>query len=239
MVNVSPEPRRYPFVAWRRLKAAIQWKQGQHVLCVGGTGSGKTTVSGELLPRRKLVAVCVSKGMDDIFQGPYFREYNRVTKWPPKNDMERVLLWPENSKSILQTRLAKQAIFRKMFDDVLLHRGYWCLSIDEQHYMCESLKLDREVTDMLEQGRSAFVSMWNNTQRPAGVPLATYANSSHGFYFRSQEEYDTKRLAKLTNKHTFTKEVIANIEGLDDHEFIYIDRSGKIPPVRSIVDVRK
>lgn len=231
--------RRYPFVPWRRLKAAIVWKQGQHVLCVGGTGSGKTTVSGELLPRRSLVAVCVSKGMDEIFQGPYFREYNRITKWPPKNGMERVLLWPENGKSILQTRSNKQAIFRRLFDDVLLHRGYWCISVDEEHYMCESLKLEREVTDMLEQGRSAGVSLWNNTQRPAGVPLATYANSSHGFYFRSQEEYDTKRLAKLANKHTFAKELIANIERLDDHEFIYVDRSGKIPPVRSLVDIRK
>jgi hypothetical protein len=177
--------------------------------------------------------------MDEIFDGPYFRDYARIDKWPPKNGMERVLLWPSNAKSILHTRSKKQDTFRKMFDDVLLHRGHWCISIDEQHYMCDALKLDREVTDMLEQGRSARVSMWNNTQRPAGVPLATYANSAHGFYFRSQEEYDTKRLSKLANRQTHAKELIANIEQLDDHEFIYIDRSGRIPPVRSIVDVRR
>ena len=80
--------------------------------------------------------------------------------------------------------------------------------------------------------------MWNNTQRPAGIPLAVYVNSSHGFFFLTQEEYDVQRLGRMGNKHTHTKELIANISNLDPHEFVYVDKSGRIPPVRSMVIIK-
>jgi hypothetical protein len=235
--------RKYPFVPWERLKPAIKWKQGQHCLSVGGTGSGKSTVGGEFLPRRSLVVVCVSKGMDDIFDGPYYRDYETIQSWPPKqSSFKRVLLRPPNAKTITETAALKAAVFRRMFDDILLRRGHWCIDVDEEHYMCETLKLSREVTDILEQGRSAYISMWNNTQRPSGIPLATYVNSSHGFFFSSQEMYDVARLGRMRNHHTTAQEMGANIEELDSfntHEFIYLDRSGAIPPVRSIVTLKR
>jgi hypothetical protein len=231
--------RQYPFLAWERLKKLIDWKQSEHALAVGGTGSGKTTLSGELLPRRKLVVVCVSKGMDEIFHGPYFSEYETIGKWPPKKDQDRVLLRPGNQKTIKDTAPHKADVFRNMFDTVLLKTGYWCIDIDETHYVCGRLKLEGEVTDLMEQGRSAFISMWNNTQRPAGIPLSIYVNSSHGFFFLTQEEYDAARLGTMAPaKHTHAKEMIANINRLDPHEFVYIDKSGRIPPVRSMVIVK-
>jgi hypothetical protein len=232
----SDNLRRYPFVAWDRLKPAIQWKQGQHVVCVGGTGSGKSTVSGELLPRRKLVVVLVSKGMDEIFEGPYFSSYETISEWKKKKQgQEKLLLRPTNQKGIEATRTHKTDVFRDCMDEILLKEGHWCIDVDETHYVCERLKLAGELTDILEQGRSAYISMWNNTQRPSGIPLAVYVNSSHGFYFRTQEKYDLDRLGRLANKLTSAKELMANIEKLDDHEFVYIDRSGRIPPCRSMV----
>lgn len=214
-----------------------------HALSVGGTGSGKSTVAGELLPRRQLVVVFVSKGMDDIFNGPYYRDYETIPRWPPpRSNLERVLLRPPNAKTIVESAISKGKVFRHAFNDILLRRGHWCIGVDEEHYACETLGLKAEVTDVLEQGRSAFISMWNNTQRPAGVPLATYVNSSIGFFFSSQEEYDVARLGRMRNIHTNTKEMARNIEELDSfnsHEFIFLDRSGKIPPVRSIVNKRK
>jgi hypothetical protein len=231
--------RKYPFVAWERLKPAIQWKQSQHVVAIGGTGSGKSTLSGELLPRRKLVVVCVSKGMDEIFQGPYFTEYDTIAKWSArKKDQEHVLLRPANQKTIELTRTHKTDIFRECFDSILLKEGYWCIDIDESHYLCERLKLGGEVADLMEQGRSAHISVWNNTQRPAGIPLAIYVNSMHGFFFLTQEEYDLQRLSRMGNKHTNVKELSANIQNLDTHEFVYIDKTGRIPPCRSIVTLK-
>ena len=236
MVTRQPdEIRRYPFVAWRKLKPAIDWKQGQHVLTVGGTGSGKSTLAGELLPRRSLVVVAVSKGKDAIFDSKYYRDYTRRTKWPPSDGDEKVLLWPNNGKTLAQTRAAKRVLFEKLFDDVLLHRGFWCIDVDEVHYMSATLKLEHALTDTLEQGRSAYISLFGNTQRPSGISLAWYVNCSHFFFFLSQEEYDVRRLRNLNNAHTNADEMMANIQKLNPHEFIYIDKSGKIPPVRSIV----
>jgi len=235
----APQLRKYPFVAWDRLKPAIVWKQGQHVVTVGGTGSGKSTVSGELLPRRKQVVVFVSKGMDEIFEGPYFSAYEEITTWAKrKSGQDRVLLRPANLKTITATRENKSVVFRDCMDSILLKEGFWCIDVDETHYVSERLKLGGEIADILEQGRSAHISMWNNTQRPSGIPLAVYVNSAHGFFFLTQEKYDLDRLGQMKNKHTNTKELIANIEALDEHEFVYIDKSGRIPPCRSMVIIK-
>lgn len=248
VTSTRPVLRTYPFVAWERLKPAISWKQGQHVLSCGGTGSGKSTVAGEFLPKRSQVVVAVSKGRDPIFETSPYDGYPIIPEWPPprgrpgKPAPTHVLLWPENKQTLKATKEHKTAVFQKMFDDILLVRGNWCIDVDETHYMSDTLKLGGEIADILEQGRSAGISMWNNTQRPAGIPLAVYVNSAHAFLFQSQEEYDVDRLKRLKNKYTTSAELAFNLDKLDSietHEFVYIDRSGRIPPVRSIVEKRR
>lgn len=249
MPATTKDLRVYPFVRWERLKPYIAWKQGQHVFCCGGTGSGKSTVAGEFLNRRAQVVVCVSKGKDPIFETPPYNNYTRIDHWPPprmrapgKPPPNHVLLWPDVKKTGVLTRAHKHDVFRAMFDDILLVRGNWCVDVDETHYMSSTLRLRDEITDMLEQGRSAGISMWNNTQRPADIPLAIYVNSTHAFLFQAQEDYDVQRLANLKNRHTSAQEMRYNIDRLDSfrtHEFVYLDRSGVIPPVRSIVEKGK
>lgn len=232
--------KQYPFVAWERLKPAIKWEQGQHVFTCGGTGTGKSTVAGEFLSRRSQVVVCVSKGMDPIFEGPYYKEYTTIKTWKPGRET-RVLLRPANGKTLRETRDHKQAVFREAFDNILLVRGNWCIDVDETHYMSKTLGLRDEITDILEQGRSAGISMWNNTQRPADIPLSIYVNSSHAFLFQAQEDYDLQRLANLGNKWTNAKEMRANLDVLDSfstHELVYLDRTGRIAPCRTIVTKR-
>jgi len=214
------------------------------VFCCGGTGSGKSTVAGEFLNRRAQVVVCVSKGKDPIFDESPYSSYPIIRKWPPprgrpgKPPPPRVMLWPANQGTLKETKLHKTAVFQECFDDILLVRGNWCIDIDETHYASETLKLAGEITDLMEQGRSAGISMWNNTQRPAGIPLSIYVNSHLAFLFQTQEEYDVDRLKRLRNKHTTMQELVYNLDLLDSietHEFVFLDRSGKIPPVRSIV----
>lgn len=230
---------RFPFVPWSRLAKALDWRQGQHLLTVGGTGSGKTTLVGQLLPRRSHVVVCVSKGKDPAFAHPPYSSFERITDWPPKDRQTRVLLWPKNGKDVPETQDIKRRVFSHTFDTILLHEGGWCIDIDELHYISKTLRLERWVVDLEEQGRSADITIVGNTQRPAEIPIACYTNASHAFFFLTQEEYDVKRLGSMRNVHTNAREVAANIGVLGPHEFIYIDRSGRVPPVRSKLDLRK
>ncbi len=237
MVSQLQTYRRYQFMPWRVLKPQIIWKQGQHVLTVGGTGTGKSTVAGQFLNLRAQVAVCVSKGMDPIFEQLPYSEYERIKTWNPGRKT-KVLVWPEAKRTLAETRKHKHDVFIEMFDDILLRRGNWCIDVDEEHYMSSTLGLRDEITDILEQGRSAGISMWNNTQRPSDIPLATYVNSSHAFLFQSQERYDADRLGRMVNKHSNAKEMMYNLDLLDSmetHEFVYLDKTGKLPPVRSII----
>jgi hypothetical protein len=181
----------------------------------------------------------VSKGRDATLDGPLFRGYEKYDRWPPKERDHKVMLWPANGKTVPETRKNKKAVFARCMDDVLLHQGGWCVAVDELHYLSDSLKLDAYITDLEEQGRSAHISVWGNTQRPANIPLACYANASHAFFFLTQEEYDVKRLGSINNRYTNSREMMTNIQRLDPHEFVYIDRSGRVPPVRSIADIRK
>lgn len=224
-------------MSWRELAPRIEWSQGQHVLCVGGTGSGKSTLMGVMLRRRRLVVVTVSKGYDETLDGPLFKGYEVYRTWPPKKRHEKVLLWPPNGSDAKETRQIKHDTFSECMNDILLHVGYWCIAMDEVHYMSDSLRLETEVTDLEEQGRSFHISLWANTQRPASIPLACYVNAAHGFFFLSQEDYDLKRLGQIRNKFTDPAQLKWNLEQLDPHEFVYIDRSGKVPPVRSIVEL--
>lgn len=226
----------YPFVRWEQLHERIVWRVGEHVLCVGGTGSGKTTLMAIMLRKMPYVVVYVSKGADPTLTGPLFRNFVVYRTWPPKKKDHKVLLWPKNGTTVKETRDRKREILGDAINDVLLHRGQWCEAFDELHYMSDSLRLADEITDSEEQGRSAGISLWGNTQRPASIPLACYANASHGFFFLAQEEYDVKRLGQIRNRYTNPKELIYNIERLDKHEFVYIDRYGKIPPCRSLVE---
>jgi hypothetical protein len=180
--------------------------------------------------------------MDPIFDEAPYNNYTRIKEWPPTRKQEKVLLWPDHKRTNAATRAHKKQVFSEAFDNILLVRGNWCIDVDETHYMSETLGLKSDIADILEQGRSAGISMWNNTQRPAGIPLAVYVNSYHAFLFQTQEDYDVQRLANLANKHTNAKEMSYNLDQLDSfatHEFIYLDRSGRIPPVRSIVEKGK
>jgi hypothetical protein len=261
MATLIKAPSLYPFIAWERLKPAITWRQGQHALTVGGTDSGKSTVAGEFLPRREKVVVLVSKGKDPIFDGPYYKDFLRIGAYPPPRPLPwqdkrrgwKSLLWPAVGASSPETKAIKFRTFAEAMDRILLRDGNVCVVIDETHYTSKlsgpmmidgvrkMVSLSGHIEDLVEQGRSHGISVWNNTQRPSGISLSIYSCSHHAFLFTCQEQYDLERLRLILNKHTNPKELEFNLQKVDSyatHEFIYIDRTGKIPPCRSIVQRR-
>lgn len=215
----------YQRVAWPNFRSSLvkDWKQGEHIAIVGPTGVGKTTLISELVTARRYVVIFVTKIFDPTVSRD-FPGFERIEEWPPKLHQEKVLLWPKPGKSIRETYEIQHDVFKKALDSIFLERN-WCVIFDEQHYVCQQLKLIPENTMFQHQGRSSGLSVVNGCQRPAWVPLITFSGSTHGFLWRTTFRDDLKRLSDLGGVDK--KELEQNMLTLSKHEFVYVNsRSG-------------
>lgn len=190
-----------------RLKSV--WKQGQHVVISGPTGSGKTEFAAHLDNMRAEagghVIVCVLKPRDDdtIVQSYAGKGYVRWKKWPknPSPFDNKILLWPDVSKAHGRTKDIL-AIQREVFAPAvakLIDQGRRTVHIDESLYFChpQFLNMGQDLAMMHSIGRSGHLTMIDLMQRPSNVPLIIYGSASHAFIGRTRELSDVKRLSEL------------------------------------------
>jgi hypothetical protein len=219
----------YEFVEWDTLINHLYgtWKQGEHFAIVGPTGAGKTTFESRILPIRKYVVIFVTKIYDDTLTGD-FPGFERIEKWPPKSHQDKVLLWPRLSRkeTIRDIIIKQRRVFQSALDRIFKDR-HWTVVFDEQHYMCQVLKLEPENAMYLHQGRSSGLTVVNGTQRPAWVPVVTYSSASHAAIWNTNYRDDLKRLSDLGGLNS--RELENNIQRLGKHEFIYVNtRQGDV-----------
>lgn len=200
MMNRTP-----PAVAsldWPDFMARFDWRQGEHVTLLGPTGTGKTTAAVQLLERRGYVCAIGTKPKDSTFD--YLRRrlgYELVPtlpagRMPPAPPGRRVIVWP---RMTTLDRAAKRAIAGAVRDtlDRAYSVGGWTLFCDELAYITNTLKLAPELGDLWQQGRAAHVSLIGCSQRPRHIPLDAYSAATHLFMWRTNDDYDLKRLAGL------------------------------------------
>lgn len=206
-----------------------QWKQGEHMLISGGTGSGKTYLARQLLEQRAgrqggthLVFVCKLQPDETITKE--YKGYRRWTEWKkkPSVDDKRILLWPDVDKctTIREMRLLQQEVFDDALNQ-LARVGKWTVQIDEGQFFCDILGLGQSLSVLYTMGRSSRLSMCTLTQRPAFLPLNLYANSTHVFAAQTRLTDDLKRLAAL-GSHVSQKTRNEQLSGLGDYDFLYI-----------------
>ena len=211
-------------------RMASVWKQGEHVLISGATGSGKTAL-GRHIDQIRIdagghVVVFVCKPQVDPTIEKDYKSFTKWDKWkrrPSRHD-NAVLLWPDTRKA--KTLREVREIQREVFSDALDQLGKvgkWTVDFDEGLYMTspEFMGYSSEIAMLHAIGRSAKLTLITKMQRPSHVPLILYGSASHAFIGRTRERVDTKRLAELAGRNS-AAELGDKISSQDRHDFLWV-----------------
>ncbi len=207
-----------------------EWRQGEHILVSGPTGSGKTLLGRQLdeirIQRGGHVLVMVCKLREDRTITQEFKGWTRWDKMKksPAPHENRVLLWPDTKKE--KTVRGAKALQRERFQeafDILSNTGRWTVHVDEGLYVCSNqfLNLSEELAMLHAMGRSSSLTIVTLVQRPSQVPLILYGSASHAFVGRTRESVDLKRLAELGGKAS-SREMGDRIAGQGRHDFLWV-----------------
>lgn len=208
------------------------WKQGQHCLVTGGTGSGKTRLARELdeirINKGGYVVVFVCKLQPDDTIRQYYSEKDGWVRWKrwksrPRINENKILLWPEvEGKPIRDAVNLMGSVFAEALD-AISRTGKWTVHIDEGLFMSSPsyLNFGREMGMMYALMRSAKATLITLAQRPAHLPVALYANIDHAFVGRASEQLDLKRLANMDSAIP-SRELMKRIQGLGKHDFLWL-----------------
>lgn len=204
------------------------WKQGEHILITGGTGSGKTSIARQVIEQRIIrggfVMVFVGKLQPDE---TILRDYKGFVRWKRwrkvKPTDQRVLLWPDTDRYPTKDGKLKEQreVFSEAFDK-LLNVGTWTVQIDEGLYTANPrfLNLASHLAMASSMGRSAKMTLITLAQRPSHLPLELYANASHAFTARATNLEDRKRMAQLDTVED-TKAIMENLKNLKRYDFLW------------------
>jgi energy-coupling factor transporter ATP-binding protein EcfA2 len=181
-----------------------QWIQGEHVALIGPTGTGKTSLAHPLLEIRDYVCILALKKKDETLdrfkQGPQwgFSRYKVIDYWPADYPTKRVVFWPK-PKDLGAGDNQSERVY-KVFNYIYIAGG-WCLFIDDAGYVAGSLGLGRALGTLLNQGRSANISIMAAMTRPssviAQVPKEAFNQCRHVLIFRYSDEREIKTCASI------------------------------------------
>lgn len=195
------------------------WRQGEHVLLCGPTGTGKTTTADILLDCREYVVVLAIKREDDTLdrfsaKERYGRDhYTIIKKWPPHYHQKKIILWvkPESITGHGQ----KQASEIHKALNAMYKSGGWTIYADDAGYLTGELGLGKALGMLLNLGRSGHLTLVIGIQRPTSVIA------------RVPKEALSQPRHKLFYKYTSTDEmkVLAYLGGISHRNMIYLQQS--------------
>jgi energy-coupling factor transporter ATP-binding protein EcfA2 len=212
-------------------KLRSTWKQGEHVLISGSTGSGKTALARHVVEIRAQngghVVVFCMKPLEDQTIVEDYKGFTRWKKWRkrPSSWENRILLWPDvrKAKGDKDEILRIQGeVFQEAFNGVN-DAGHYTVQVDEGLYTTSPtfLNMASDLAMAHAIGRSGRLTMVTLTQRPSHLPLILYGSASHAFVGRTREASDQKRLAELGAKEG-GKELATRIADQGRHDFLWI-----------------
>jgi energy-coupling factor transporter ATP-binding protein EcfA2 len=210
------------------------WKQGEHILVSGATGSGKTELAQKILQERDrrgahIIVFCLKVKDDATIERSYLNQgYTRYKQWPKRGfpSWERkVVIWPDVSshKGDYRGILGQQKdVFGTAFAK-LLDSGHYTVLFDDGLYLThpQFMGMSGELGMAHAMGRSGHLTCVTNTQRPSHLPLILYSSADHAFIGATREDSDKKRLAELQSDEP-SKELAAKVAAQGKHDFLWV-----------------
>lgn len=220
----NPRNVRFHVTPWDEfINEDFQWTQDESITLIGTTGQGKTTLELELVKQRKHVLFLGTKSDDET------QEELGPLGFKIAHSMDDVILdvshkWVVNPGGLRKKEdvPAMKARQRPVYRDAIAtayHQGHWCLVIDEGRYICDYLGLRDEVTLAYLQGRSHHLSIIMGTQRPRFVPLESFDQAVHLFFWKDNDLGNVDRISELAGlRRMQVKNIVPRLE---QHQFLY------------------
>lgn len=206
------------------------WKQGEHVLGVGPTGCGKTTLFQRLVTRREYVTVFATKGQDEAMERMVRAGYKRQKTWDGAYH-DHIVLWPKG-KTEAEVTENQWNEFAKAIDQ-MYQQGGWCYYFDEVSYLTDFLGMQRKLRWLLQQGRSSRLSVVALTQRPAFIPLAFYDMPTWHVFWNDNDYTNLKRIQGIGGIDG--KVIREEVQELAHREVLIIHNRHPYERVRTVV----
>jgi energy-coupling factor transporter ATP-binding protein EcfA2 len=198
-----------PLAALKPPTKAAKWKQGEHVIVIGDTGSGKTYLLSKLLDLRDHTLVIKTKPDDIDFKG-----YRKIKKYGDLMDLK-------TSKFVLDAGfdMGLQKLHITNAINLAWKQEGWTIAVDETYYWTSVLRLERQLNMLLTQGRSKHLTIVAGMQRPAWISRFALSQATHAFIFRCEGRDVTTLSQALSPK------VAKPVEDLRGHDFVYFNRA--------------
>lgn len=218
---------------------SVRWKQSEHVLITGGTGSGKTVLARHLvgirLSRGGSVVIMLAKLNTDSTITDHFRDFTRWKTWKkrPKAHENKILFWPDvEGKTATEAKAIMRAEYEYALNEIS-RVGKWTVIIDEGLFTVspDGLGQGAIIGALYQLIRSANGTMITLAQRPAHLPLSIYANSTFAFVGQAREQADLKRLANM-DVSIPSKQLAEMIAHNGRHDFLLLSTKDDVLPER-------
>lgn len=192
-----------------RPRAPAKWRQGEHVIIVGDTGSGKTYLESKLLELRDYTIVVKTKPDDIKFDG-----YLKTRKFKDLMNLKvkKFVLDPGISPDLQRYHIANTI-------NLAWKQEGWTLAVDETYYWTHVLRLEKQLNMLLTQGRSKKLTIVAGMQRPAWISRFALSQATHAFIFRCEGRDITTLSQALSPK------IADPVEKLRGHDFVYFNRA--------------
>jgi hypothetical protein len=201
------------------------WRQGEHVVIVGMTGSGKTTLASELLQRRGHVVALITKPDDLSWRG-----------WRTVSTTDKIIAHKHDKWRLAPDFERQDAQFNAMFIKAW-RETRWCIYIDETYHIVKNRHNERQLIKLLTQGRSNKITVVCGVQRPSWVPREIFSEATHVFSFLCGDRRDLKALSE-----GISEELADKVRDLPKYHFAYYNkwdrtvREGTIKTLDQILD---